>query len=311
MKLLLPLLLALGACSPVARTDAPSDGASVATMPAVLADTARTRCSNCAAWNAPRAPFRIYGTTYYVGTAGLGAILVTSPDGHILIDGALRESAPRIAASIEALGFRMADVRLILNSHAHFDHAGGLAALQQASGATVAASAASAAVLEAGVPGRDDPQYAELIPLPMTPIRSVRVVADGETVRVGPLALTARATPGHTAGGTTWTWDACEGGRCLTLVYADSISPVSEEGFRFSRSDRYPTVLADFARSFATLETVPCDILMTPHPEGSRLFERVAARDAGAADALVDPAACSQYAAAGRERLARRLETEG
>jgi metallo-beta-lactamase class B len=145
----------------------------------------------------------------------------------------------------------------------------------------------------------------------MAPVSNVRILADDETVRVGPLALTAHFTPGHTAGGTTWSWTACEGGRCLNMVYADSISPVSEEGFRFSQSDRYPTILAHFERSFATLDALPCDILMTPHPEGSRLFERVAARDAGAADALVDPAGCVRYAAAGRQRLARRLETEG
>ncbi|HEX8298073.1 MAG TPA: subclass B3 metallo-beta-lactamase [Rubricoccaceae bacterium] len=307
MKLLLPFLLALGACSPVARTDAPSPRTQASAL--ASAAVAPTPCDNCAAWNVPHAPVHLYGTTYYVGTAGLSAILVTSPQGHVLIDGALQESAPLIAANVEALGFRMEDVKLILNSHAHYDHAAGIAALQHASGATVAATAASAAVLRSGRSGPDDPQAAEL--LPMTPVPDVRVVSDGETVRVGPLALTAHATPGHTAGGTTWSWTACEGGRCLTMVYADSISPVSEEGFRFSQSDRYPTILADFERSFATLDALPCDILMTPHPEGSRLFERIAARDAGVADALVDPAGCSRYAAAGRERLARRLETEG
>ncbi len=309
MLRLLPLLLLLAACSPVARTDAPAEppAASVA----ITADTSATPCSNCATWNAPRAPFRIYGGTYYVGTAGLGSILVTSPEGHILIDGALRESAPRIAANVEALGFRMADVKLILNTHAHYDHAAGLAWLQQLSGAPVAASAQSAAVLRAGVPGRDDPQYAELVAIPMTPVRDVRVITDAETVRVGSLALTAHATPGHTAGGTTWTWTACEGAVCHTVVYADSISPVAEDGFRFGDNDRWPGIAGDFGRTFATIAALPCDILVTPHPDASGLFERVAARDAGATDALVEPTACTRYAETGRQRLARRLATEG
>lgn len=310
MPRLLLLLLGLAACSPVARTDAPVSPATGSER-VVTADTSRTPCDNCAAWNRPRAPFKIHGGTYYVGTAGLGAVLVTSPEGHILIDGALRESAPLIAANVAALGFRMADVKLILNTHAHYDHAAGIAALQQMSGAEVAASAASAAVLRAGVPGRDDPQYAELIRLPMTPVPDVRVLAAGETVRVGPLALTSHATPGHTAGGTTWTWTSCKGGQCLNLVYADSISPVSEEGFRFSQSERYPTILADFGQTFATVEALPCDIMVTPHPEASGLFERVAAREAGAADALVDAGACRRYAEGGRQRLAQRLATEG
>ncbi len=308
MPRLLPLLLLLAACSPVVRPAALAAAPDVAAAPA---DTVRTPCSNCTAWNRPRAPFKVFGGTYYVGTAGLGAVLVTSPEGHILIDGALGESAPLIAANVAALGFRMADVKLILNTHAHFDHAGGLAALQQMSGAAVAASAPSAAVLRAGVPGRDDPQYTELAPLPFAPVPRVRVLTEGETVRVGGLALTAHATPGHTRGGTTWTWAACEGALCHTIVYADSISPVSDDAFRFRGDARYPGIVQDFERTFATLEALPCDILVTPHPEASGLFERVAARDAGAPGALVDAAACTRYAATGRERLARRLATEG
>lgn len=300
MKPLLSALLLLGACSPVRESAAPE----AAPGPQTVASSGVTPCSNCAEWNVPRAPVRLYGSTYYVGTGGLGSVLITSPEGHILIDGALQESAPLIAANVEALGFRMADVTLILNSHAHFDHSGGLAALQQTTGATIAASPASAAVLESGRPSPDDPQLAELLPIAMMPVRSVRRLADGETVRVGPLALTAHATPGHTAGGTTWTWAACEDGRCLNMVYADSLTPVSEDGYRFSDSTRYPTILSDFARSFATVEALPCDILITPHPGASDLFERIAA------GSLVDTTACTRYADAARTRLAARLETE-
>jgi metallo-beta-lactamase class B len=260
-------------------------------------------CPSCAEWNAPQPPVRIHGNAYWVGTHGLGAILLTSDSGHVLIDGGLPESAARIAASIRALGFRVEDVRLILNSHAHFDHAGGIAELQRASGATVAATAWSARVLERGASVPGDPQHGVLLDYP--PVRAVRVVADGDTLRVGPLALVAHLTPGHTPGGTSWSWRSCDdAGRCLDLVYADSQTPVSADDFHFTRNDTYQSVLADFARGFAVLEGLPCDVLLTPHPGASRLWERVAA------DSLVDGEACRRYAAGARAALARRVATE-
>src|SRR4051812_9083654 len=172
-------------------------------------DSARARaCPSCAEWNAPQAPMRIFGNTYYVGTRGLSAILITSAEGHVLIDAGLPESASPILASIRALGFKPEDIRLILNSHAHFDHAGGIADVQRASHATVAASAWSAGVIGHGTSPASDPQYSIVLPYP--PARDVKVIADGETLRVGPLALTAHFTGGHTPGGTTWTWRSCE-----------------------------------------------------------------------------------------------------
>lgn len=265
-------------------------------------------CSACAEWNAPQRPFRIHGNTYYVGPHGLGAVLLTSPAGHVLIDGALPESAAGIVKNIRALGFRVQDVRLILNSHAHFDHAGGIAELQSLSGAEVAASPSSRRVLLRGEAGPDDPQYGEASPFPA--VESVREIADGETLRVGPLALTAHFTPGHTPGGTTWTWRSCEEDRCMSLVYADSQTPISADGFQFTRSEHYPTAVADFERGHAVLEALSCDILVTTHPGASRLWERLKAREQGAADALVDPDACRRYAANAREQLARRVSQE-
>jgi metallo-beta-lactamase class B len=275
----------------------------------LLAQTADTAaCPSCAEWNSPQRPFRIYGNAYYVGTHGLSAVLLTSSDGHVLIDGGLPESAPRILANITALGFRIEDVKLILNSHAHFDHSGGIAALQRAAGASVAASPASAHVLERGTSGTDDPQYGVLLAFP--PVPSVRVIADGETLRVGPLALTAHFTPGHTPGGTSWSWQSCEEKRCLDLVYADSHTPISADGFSFTRSRTYPTALADFEHGFTALDGLRCDVLLTPHPDASAFWERVAARDSGRASALVDAEACRRYAAAGRQKLARRVASE-
>jgi metallo-beta-lactamase class B len=278
-------------------------------------------CRQCAAWNKTQQPFRVYGNTYYVGVRGLSSILITSDRGHFLIDGDLPESAVKIAASIRALGFRIEDVKLILNSHVHSDHAGGIAELQRLSGATVAASASSARVLRQGHSGPDDPQYGELRSI--SAISEVKIVKDGETLQIGSLELTAHLTPGHTPGGTSWTWRSCEDGRCLNIVYADSLSPISADGFLFTRNSNYPNVLKDFQKSFTTLSALPCDILLTPHPEMSGLGARLekgghsggpnleAQSERGAeARAMVDSTACRRYVEKARESLSRRVGRE-
>ena len=271
--------------------------------------TAPLECTYCEAWNEPHAPFHLFGDAYYVGTAGLSAILITTPDGHVLIDGALPQSAPLILENIRTLGFDPADVRWLLNSHAHFDHAAGLAALKHATGANLAATEWSAAVLRAGASTPDDPQFNELLPFPAVAVE--RILAPGDTLTLGGVTLTAHLTPGHTPGGTTWTWQACEGDRCLDMVFADSISPVSEDGFLFSDNTRYPNVLADFERAFSTIEALSCDFVISTHPTATLLFTRLAAREAGDADALVDTDACRAYAENGRKKLAERLNREG
>lgn len=287
------LLLSLAGCA-----SAPG------TSPLLTAAYPREECPACVGWNATQTPFQIYGNTYFVGTRGLSAILIASPEGHILLDGGLPDTAPKILANIAALGFDIADIELILNSHAHYDHAGGIAALQIASGARVAASPQSAPVLEAGRSGADDPQYGVLFDF--HPIEDVEVFTDGETLTVGPLAVTAHITGGHSPGGTTWSWRGCEGESCLDIVYADSQTAASADGFLFSRNEGYPTVLADFERAFTLLDTIPCDLLITPHPTASSFWER---RESPTG--FVDREACRRYGATAREGLARRLATEG
>lgn len=256
-------------------------------------------CPSCPAWNVPHSPFRIFGNTYYVGTEQLASVLITSAEGHVLIDGGLPNSAPLIWKNIRALGFDISDVELILNSHAHFDHAGGIAALQRESGARVAASPSSASAIRQGNSGPEDPQYGELFDFP--PVATVEEVSDGEMIMLGTLSLTPHLTPVHTPGGTTWSWRDCEAGKCVNMVFADSQTPISAEGFRFSeRSD-----LASFERGFAVLEGLPCDILITPHPGASSFWER---REGPSG--LVDPSACQGYAASAREQLTRRLDVE-
>jgi metallo-beta-lactamase class B len=272
-----------------------------------LAQQAR-ECPACAEWNVPQRPFRLHGSTYYVGTHGLSAILITSPAGHVLIDGGLPESAPLIRANIESLGFRMRDVKLIVNSHAHFDHAGGISELQRASGARVMGSEWSAVVLMNGKSMPGDPQFGILPSYPA--VSGVLGFSFEDTLRVGAIALVPHATPGHTPGGTSWSWRSCDGGRCLDFVYADSETPVSASDFLYTRNTTYPNAIADFRRGQATLERLACDVLVTPHPAASGLWDRVSPTDGTPTPKLVDQTACKRYAATAARAVEARVEQE-
>jgi metallo-beta-lactamase class B len=267
------------------------------------------RCTSCDEWNRPQAPFKVHGNTWYVGTAGLSSVLVTGPKGHILLDGALPQSAPLIRKNIEALGFRMRDIKLIVSSHAHFDHAGGIASLQRASGATVAASARSAEGLRAGVNVKDDPQSAPEDALRFPKVAKVKVLADGETVSVGPLQLTAHLTPGHTPGGTTWTWRSCENDTCADMVYAESLSAVSSEGFRFSGDATHPDISASFRASIDKVRKLPCDVVIPTHPAATQTFQKLAERTA-TNNPFLSPGGCRAYADAAEAGLDKRLASE-
>jgi metallo-beta-lactamase class B len=263
-------------------------------------------CPECATWNIPQAPFRLYGNTYYVGTHGLSSILITSASGHVLVDAALPESASQIVANIRSLGFRIEDVKLIVNSHVHFDHAGGIAQLQRLSGARVVASAWSAAVLNKGGIAPDDPQNGVIAGI--APVSNIETLHDGEVFRVGELQLTAHLTPGHTPGGTSWTWVSCEVNRCLNIVYADSLTAVSAEGFLFTKN---PDAIRGFARSFAFLKATSCDILITTHPDSSELWGRLENRERHLSpDPMVDVSACRQLADRSSRQLAQRIALE-
>jgi len=266
-------------------------------------------CAACPVWNQPQQPFRIYGNTYYVGPRGLTSILLTSKAGHVLIDSALPESVPQVVANIRSLGFRIEDVKLIVNSHVHFDHGGGIAELQRLSRAKVAASPWSVEVLTKSGVGKGDPQFGVISPVALVP--RADTLRDGQILRIGDIALTAHFTPGHTPGGTSWTWKSCERGRCHSLVYSDSMTAVSSEKFRFSDSREYPTAVHDFEKSFAFLRSAPCDILLTSHPEASGLWERLEGRQRGVRpDPLISPNACKEMAGRAAEQLRRRLASE-
>jgi metallo-beta-lactamase class B len=264
---------------------------------------------NPAPWTQPQEPVRIFGNTYYVGTRGLSVILITSPTGAVLIDGAMPESAADIARNVTKLGVRLADVKLIVNTHAHIDHAGGIAELQRRTGATVAALPWAAEALQSGKKHRGDPQF----DTPMSPperVANVRTIQDGEVLTAGDVKITAHKTAGHTPGGTTWTWRSCEGDRCVDIVYADSLSAVSADGFRFTGSTTYPQAIDDFTAGFKFLRSASCDILLTPHPEASDLWGRIAKRDGGERDALIDRSQCVRYVDRADAQLQKRLATE-
>jgi metallo-beta-lactamase class B len=259
-------------------------------------------CAACPGWNVQIDPFRVFGNTYYVGTKGLSSVLVTSERGHILLDGGLPQSAEIIDRNIRKLGFKTEDVELIVNSHAHFDHAGGIHALAAASRGRVAASKRGAEALRRGENTPDDPQYgfgraANEFPA----IPNVHVVYDGETLRVGTLAITAHLTPGHTPGSTTWTWKSCEDARCLDIVYADSLTATVAPGFKYSAA---PARVALFRKSIETVASLPCDIVISVHPDFTNLVDKLAKKN------FVDPNGCRDYAASGARSLDAQLARE-
>lgn len=244
------------------------------------------------AWRTPVAPFRIADRTWYVGTQGLSVLLVRTDAGAILIDGGLPQMAPLVLENLRALGVAPDEVRLIVHSHAHYDHTGPLAALQRATGARVVSNAESAALLARS--GTDDPHYGDDFAFP--PVRADRLVLDGESVELGGVALTARFTPGHTPGSMSWTWTDTRDGKPVRIAYADSLSA---PGYRLVGHTRHPRIVDDYRRAFAAVRALPCDVLITPHPDASgwRLQDPAQSR----------PITCAAYAQAAEERLERQL----
>ena len=252
-------------------------------------------------WNQPVEPFRIAENLYYVGASDIASYLITTSEGHILIDGGFVETAPQIEANISKLGFKVEEVKILLNSHAHFDHAGGLAALKARSGAKLFASAPDATLLESG--GKGDFRFGDEGQFP--PVVVDRRLADGEAVTLGGATLTARLTPGHTRGATTWTFKA--GSFDVVLVSSASILD-----YRFVGKESYPGIAADFERTFAVLEALPVQIFLAPHGgffdlAGKR--ER-AASGMGLRNPWVDPAGYKAWVARAKGAFLAAVESQ-
>jgi metallo-beta-lactamase class B len=286
-----PITIPLGKPRPVERAIAPIETAGPAFDAA---------CDDNDDWDKPAPPVRVHANSYLVGTCGISAILVTGSEGHILIDSGTEAGAELVARNIRRLGFRLTDIKYLLHSHEHFDHVGGIARLQQLTGAQLVASQAAAAVFATGTAGPGDPQAGMHPPFPAA--RVGRTIRDGETVRLLDLSLTAIATPGHTPGALSWRWVSCDGGVCRKLVYADSLTPVSRDDYRFSD---HPAALAAFRASIARIAALDCEILLTPHPSASDMVDRLAGRAP-----LENRNACRDYAAELTKRLDARLTKE-
>jgi metallo-beta-lactamase class B len=257
-------------------------------------------CKDWDDWDKPAPPVRIHANTFFVGTCGISAILITGSEGHVLIDSGTEKGADLVARNIRSLGFRLGDVKYLIHSHEHIDHVGGMARLQQLTGAKLVASANAAAVFRTGAPGAGDPQ-AGMHP-PFRAARVDRVIKHGETVRLFDLQLTAVETKGHTHGALSWQWVSCDGGVCRNMVYADSLTPVSRDDYRFSD---HPGALEAFRTSLARVAGLDCEILITPHPSASNLVARFGSRAP-----LEDSNACRDYAAKLTRQLDERLAKE-
>ena len=292
------LTAALSACS-AQKVAAP---VATATMPQ---PTDPILCADNAGWNSPATPRQIFGNSWYVGTCGISAILITSPQGHILIDSGTEKAAPQVAANIETLGFELQDVRLLLLSHEHHDHSGGVAYLQQVTGAPLYARAPADAVMRSGKNSRIDPQFLELSA--MQAVAKVTTIRDDQKVTSGSLQIQALATPGHTPGSTSWTWISCDEKQCLNMAYIDSLTAISDDQYRYSDDSSHPGYLASFRTALNQISQLPCDILLTPHPGASAMWQRL---DANPSQPLVNPNGCRDYAANASLKLDKRVAEE-
>jgi metallo-beta-lactamase class B len=272
--------IAASACA-----SAPETPAEAATTPVRAVTGPATALTQRERWNLPTRPFRIAQNVYYVGTAGLGAFLFTSPQGHILLDGALPESVPQIEASIAALGFKVTDIKYILNSHAHYDHSGGLAKLKADSGAQMVAMEGDVSALEGGFYLGSESITAMGAP----PVKVDRVVRDGDKVRIGDLVLVANLTPGHSRGCTSWSTTVQVNGAPKELVVFCSATVAAN---RLVGPPQYEGIVADYRATFDRVKTMKADIPLAPHPEIFRLLEkRDAQKSPDDAAPFIDPTA--------------------
>lgn len=243
-----------------------------------------------AEWTRPVAPFHIIGNIYYVGTADLAAYLIHTDDGDVLIDGTLAQNVPLIERNIATLGFKVSNIRILLNSHAHYDHAAGLAALKRDSGATLYASAADAPILENGKISFG-PTASDHFPA----VKVDRIVKDGETIELGGTKLTAYLTPGHTPGCTSWTMPVTEDGASHTAIFYCSTSVA---GNPLVNNKAYPQIASDYEASFAKLKTLKADVFLAPHAQFYHPQEKLRLRKKGAPNPFIDPGELQRFVAA-------------
>jgi metallo-beta-lactamase class B len=235
-----------------------------------------------ASWSTPTPPFRIAGPIHYVGTEGIASYLIDSGDGLVLLDGGLAETVPAIESNIASLGFRLSDVKLLIATHAHWDHAAGLAALKRDTGAAFASSAGDREAYETGIPP-SDVSYGVM---PFAPVKVDRVVVDGQPIRLGAITMTPVITPGHTPGCTSWTMRVNEGGRELDVLFPCSITVA---GNKLVGNKGYPGIVGDFRQTFEKMRGLRADIVLPAHPELADVLGRARRQAAGDKAAFLAP----------------------
>lgn len=245
------------------------------------------------AWTTPFPPFRIAGNLYYVGSKDLASYLVATPKGLILINANLQSSPPLIEKSVRALGFHFRDVKILLISHAHYDHCAGAEQILKLTDAKYEVMAEDVPVVASG--GRDDFQYGSDKSKHFPPAHVDRVLHDGDTVSLGGTTLTAHLTPGHTKGTTTWTLEEPLNGRTLHVVIVGS--PNVNPGYKLVGDKAYPQIASDYERGFRVLRSLPCEIFLGAHGEYFGMVEKYARWKAGDKNAFVDPAGYKAYIA--------------
>ncbi len=271
-------------------------------LPVLLLGLSGLSCAANLSWNQPFPPHKVVGNVYYVGTNFLASYLIATPEGHILINSSYQESVPVIRGAVEKLGFKFTDIKILLISHAHDDHAAGSALVKRLTGAKYMVMEQDVPVVETG--GRADFAYSTR----WAPAKVDRVLHDGDTVVLGGASLTAHLTAGHTKGCTTWTMKVPEAGRAYDVVIVCSPNVNSE--YKLVNNPRYPQIAADFARSFRVWQSLPCDIFLGAHGGYYGMEEKYKKLAAGGPNPFIDPAGYRAYIAERQRAFETRLQQQ-
>jgi metallo-beta-lactamase class B len=239
-------------------------------------------------WYEPIPAHKVVGNVYYVGSKDLATFLITTPEGHVLINSGFDRTVPQIQKSVESLGFKMTDVKVLLASHAHADHVEGLAQLQKATGAKVYVMRGDDQVIASGGKGQYFYKTSR-----WEPCKVDRVLADRDEVKIGGVTLVARLTPGHTRGCTTWTWRVDDAGKKYDVVVVGS--PNVNPGFQLVGNKDYPEIAADFAKTFEVLKSLPCDVFLGAHGSYYGMLERYELLKKGQTSAFVNPEGYKEF----------------
>jgi metallo-beta-lactamase class B len=244
-------------------------------------------------WTNPFPPYRIIGNLYYVGSQGLAVYLITTPQGNILINSNLEKSVPMIRENVEKLGFHFSDTKILLISHAHWDHCAGSAAVKELTGAKYMVMDADVAEIEAG--GKGNLQYGDNPTSRYQPTKVDRVLHDGDEVRLGDTVLVAHLTPGHTKGTTTWTTKVSDGGKAYNVVIVGS--PNVNAGYKLVNNALYPQIASDYERMFRVLKSLPCDVFLGAHGNYYDMETKYGRMKAGGPNPFIDPEGYKSYVA--------------